>query len=158
MTFWHKFLRSYIYVRARTLPPWGYTQAGTRWICNPVRSLLYTAMWAVCSRVCSINAGVRDQLTQAAAPARGLQECSCVSGDLLPYIVSTSRQSSDSNDWVNLYKTVTILISIGMTDDSANVSKPRHTNHPLGDKSVVQWDRDRLFTFVYISLPLGWER
>ena len=98
MTFWHKFLRSYIDVPARTFPPWGYTQAGTRWICNPVRSLLYTAMWAVCSRVCSINAGVRDQLTQAAAPARELQECSCVSGDLLPYIVSTSRQSSDSND------------------------------------------------------------
>ena len=98
MTFWHKFLRSYIDVPARTFPPRGSTQAGTRWICNPVRSLLYTAMWAVRSRVCSINAGVRDQLTQAGAPARGLQECSCVSGDLLPYIVSKSRQPSDSND------------------------------------------------------------
>jgi len=41
---------------------------------------------------------VRDQLTQAAAPARELLVCSCVSGDLSPYIVSTSRQSSDSND------------------------------------------------------------
>ena len=87
--------------------------------------------------MCSINAGVRDQLTQAAAPARELQECSCVSGDLLPYIVSTSRQSSDSNDSVNLYKTVTILISVGMTDDSANVSKPTQINHPLRDNFVV---------------------
>ena len=137
MTFWHKFLRSYIDVPARTFPPRGSTQAGTRWICNPVRSLLYTAMWAVCSRVCSINAGVRDQLTQAAAPARGLLECSCVSGDLLPYIVSKSRQSSDSNDYVNLYKTVTILISVGMTDDSANVSKPTQINHPLRDNLVL---------------------
>jgi len=98
VTFWHKFLRSYIDVPARTFPPRGSTQAGTRWICNPVRSLLYTALWAVSTRVCSINAGVRDQLTQAAAPPRELQECSSVSGDLLPYIVSKSRQSSDSND------------------------------------------------------------
>ena len=137
MTFWHKFLRSYIDVPARTFPPRGSTQAGTRWICNPVRTLSYTAIWAVSTRVCSINAGVRDQLTQAAAPARGLQECSCVSGDLLPYTVSKSRQSSDSNDLVNLYKTVTILISVGMTDDSANVSKPTQINHPLRDNFVV---------------------
>ena len=137
MTFWHKFLRSYIYVRAGTIPPWGSTQVGTRWICNPVRSLLYTAMWAVCPRVCSINAGVRDQLTQAAAPAPGLTECSCVSGDLLPYIVSTSTQSSDSNDLVNLYKTVTILISVGMTDDSANVSKPTQNTNPQRDNELL---------------------
>ena len=137
MTFWHKFLRSYIDVPARTFPPWGYTQAGTRWICNPTGSQSYQWIWAVCSRVCSINAGVRDQLTQAAAPARGLLVCSCVSGDLLPYIVSTSTQSSDSNDYVNLYKTVTILISTGMTDDSANVSKPTQINHPLRDNLLL---------------------